>query len=379
MRLLYHPNPTAHHARVALLLGSAWGVPVRFTADSDALRWEDSGWLDAPSSQEPSASDVPAWVYWRSFYWEAGLPRDAHNRPIGRVADRELSEPEAEIRALNWGSSLGIRISDPQRPDPVLVVDIDHLFAYRGRGLSSFWGGLLRDLVRGRWREVAWRLQGPDPFGSFAYWADLQRRMPHLSLQFFALLAAKRGPYDRGVSWQSEAVRSALRNVALRFDVASHLSYGSHDVPGGYRSELQALEHILEVPGVRQRFHFLRGAGSLEALERLAELGVAEDWSMEFADVPGFRNGWANAHEVLPGLVQVPVAAMDQNFLGLQPRQVADRLHALQSAAWKVGAPLRVGTHWRIFGPHPEVEQGAADYGAWRDGLELWLMECAKS
>jgi hypothetical protein len=66
---------------------------------------------------------------------------------------------------------------------------------------------------------------------------------------------------------------------------------------------------------------------------------------------------------------------MDQNFLGMEPRAIADQLHQLQAAAWSVGAPLRVGTHWRIFGPHPEVEESSKDFSAWRAGMELWLNE----
>jgi len=68
---------------------------------------------------------------------------------------------------------------------------------------------------------------------------------------------------------------------------------------------------------------------------------------------------------------------MDQNFIGRSPREIADNLHELQAAAWSVGAPLRVGTHWRIFGPRPEAERNAKSFENWRLGLELWLAEYA--
>ncbi|MEY2650746.1 MAG: hypothetical protein RL608_1420, partial [Bacteroidota bacterium] len=57
--------------------------------------------------------------------------------------------------------------------------------------------------------------------------------------------------------------------------------------------------------------------------------------------------------------------------------EVADLLHELQESAWSVGAPLRVGTHWRIFGPRPAAERNAKDFTVWREGLDVWLKEQA--
>jgi hypothetical protein len=272
---------------------------------------------------------------------------------------------------------LGIEMPALLRPDPIVVVDIDHLFAYRGRGWISAAGGLLRDLFMGAWIAVKERLMGPDPFFSMTYWVSMQQRHPHLDFQFFALLSSRRGQYDRGVGAKYESVKEALRQLQMRFEVASHLSYGSHDYPGGFREELAALEQILDRPVLRQRFHFLRNAGQREAARRLSDLGLTEDWSLEFADVPGFRAGWASAVPLDDGFSLVPVSAMDQNFLGRSPREIADNLHELQAAAWSVGAPLRVGTHWRIFGPRPEAERNAKNFENWRLGLELWLAEYA--
>ena len=271
---------------------------------------------------------------------------------------------------------LGVEMPELLRPDPIVVVDIDHLFAYRGRGWISFMGGLLRDLFMGAWIAVRERLMGPDPFFSMAYWVGLQKRHPNLGLQFFALLSGQRGPYDRGVEAKHQAVQEAIRQLQMRFEVASHLSYGSHDRPGGFREELATLEHILNRPVLLQRFHFLRNAGQSEAAKALSDLGLTEDWSLEFADAPGFRAGWASAVPLDEGFSLVPVSAMDQNLIGMSPREIADRLHELQAAAWSVGATLRVGTHWRIFGPRPEAERNAKNFENWRLGLELWLAEC---
>lgn len=375
--VLKHSNPGLAHGDTARLLGQAWGRSVSFGQSEDALDWRDSGWLDSPSIEEPQADDHAAWILWRTYFWEQTLPKDEHLRPMGRSAKRSLALPEAELRARELGRMLGIEIPSLLRPDPIVVVDIDHLFAYRGRGWISAAGGFLRDLFLCDWIALRERLVGPDPFFSMTYWVDLQQRHPNLGLQFFALLAARRGQYDRGVGAKYESVREALLQLQRRFEVASHLSYGSQDDPGSFREELAALEQILDRPVLRQRFHFLRNAGQSEAAKALSDLGLTEDWSLEFADVPGFRAGWASAVPHDEGFSLVPVSAMDQNFIGRGPREIADRLHELQAAAWSVGAPLRVGTHWRIFGPRPEAERNAKNFGNWRLGLELWLAECA--
>jgi len=375
--VLKHSNPGLAHRDTARLLGQAWGRSVSFGQSEDALDWGDSGWLDSPSAVEPQADDHAAWILWRTYFWEQTLPKDEHLRPMGCMAERSLALPEAELRARELGRMLGIPMPELLRPDPIVVVDIDHLFAYRGRGWISFLGGLLRDLFMGAWYAVRERLQGPDPFYSMTYWVGLQKRHPNLGLQFFALLSSRRGAYDRGVEAKYGVVKEAIRQLQMRFEVASHLSYGSHDRPGGYREELATLEHILNRPVLRQRFHFLRNAGQSEAANTLSDLGLTEDWSLEFADAPGFRAGWASAVPHDEGFRLVPVSAMDQNFIGRSPREIADALHELQAAAWSVGAPLRVGTHWRIFGPRPEAERNANNFENWRLGLELWLAEFA--
>lgn len=375
--ILKHSNPGLAHVDTARLLGQAWGRSVSFGQSEDALNWGDSGWLDSPSTEEPQSEDHAAWILWRTYFWEQTLPKDEHLRPMGCKAERSLALPEAELRAREFGRMLGIAMPELLSPDPIVVVDIDHLFAYRGRGWISFIGGLLRDLFMGAWIAVRERLQGPDPFFSMAYWVGLQKMHPNLDLQFFALLSSRRGAYDRGVEPKFEVVKEAIRQLQLRFEVASHLSYGSHDRPGGYREELATLEHILNRPVIRQRFHFLRNAGQRDAARSLSDLGLTEDWSLEFADAPGFRAGWASAVPLDEGFSLVPLSAMDQNFIGRSPREIADALHELQAAAWSVGAPLRVGTHWRIFGPRPEAERNAKKFENWRLGLELWLAECA--
>ncbi len=375
--VLKHSNPGLAHRDTARLLGQAWGRSVSFGQGEDALDWGDSGWLDSPSIEEPQAEDHAAWILWRTYFWEQTLPKDEHLRPMGCMAERSLALPEAELRARELGRMLGIPMPELLRPDPIVVVDIDHLFAYRGRGWISFLGGLLRDLFMGAWYAVRERLQGPDPFYSMTYWVGLQKRHPNLGLQFFALLSSRRGAYDRGVEAKYGVVKEAIRQLQMRFEVASHLSYGSHDRPGGFREELATLEHILNRPVLRQRFHFLRNAGQSDAAKALSDLGLTEDWSLEFADAPGFRAGWASAVPHDEGFSLVPVSAMDQNFIGRSPREIADALHELQAAAWSVGAPLRVGTHWRIFGPRPEAERNANNFENWRLGLELWLAEFA--
>jgi hypothetical protein len=70
MMTLYHPQPNERHRCLAALLQSAWSVPVAFGPEEASVRWNDSGWLDQQTSEEPSMSDFAAWIFWRTWVWE---------------------------------------------------------------------------------------------------------------------------------------------------------------------------------------------------------------------------------------------------------------------------------------------------------------------
>ena len=105
-----HHSPGPAHQRVAQLLSAAWGVRVSFGAEPEARTWSDSGWLNAPETLEPPHEDALAWILWRTEYWERTLEHDAHGRPMGRTASRDLMRPEAELRARALAKDFGVAL-----------------------------------------------------------------------------------------------------------------------------------------------------------------------------------------------------------------------------------------------------------------------------
>src|SRR5690554_4176155 len=77
--------------------------------------------------------------------------------------------------------------------------------------------------------------------------------------------------------------------------VGIHPSYASNDNPARIAKEKKRLSDITKLPVIRSRQHFLKF--SLPVTYRdLIEAGIEEEYSMGFADMPGFRSGTCTPH-----------------------------------------------------------------------------------
>ena len=108
---------------------------------------------------------------------------------------------------------------------------------------------------------------------------------------------------------------------------------------------------------------------------------------MEYAKQPGYRagvavpipawgvgpDGQAMDDDGIPYLTYVPVALMDQNFLGYSASTIEGTLQKWDESARKHGASLVVGTHWRFFGPGRDAFLETKVYAPWVEGLNNFL------
>ena len=136
--------------------------------------------------------------------------------------------------------------------------------------------------------------------------------------------------------------------------------------------EIERLSDILHRHIVRNRFHFLR-FNLPEAYRTLARLGIAHDYSMGFADVPGFRCGTCtavpffdlNSDQASP-LSMHPFAAMDTTFhthMGLNTEETKGEMKKLVDEVRAVG-----GTFSCIF--HNQNLCEDFDWKGWRTVYE---------
>ena len=215
----------------------------------------------------------------------------------------------------------------------VQTVDIDAAWCYRYKGLFRTFVGTLRDAIwRHDWEEVRRRyrvLAGRenDPFDTFDYILDLNRRSRDTYLIFFSLLADY-GQYDKPVAYHNAHHRELLQHLGDYAKVGIHPGYMTSEHPHNLDVETRRLEDILHRAIVRSRYHFLR-LRLPESYRSLAHAGIRHDYTMGFHDAVGFRAGVSSPYpfydlerDMESTLTVHPFCVMDttlQKYLALSP------------------------------------------------------------
>lgn len=173
--------------------------------------------------------------------------------------------------------------------------DIDSAYCYLHKGFARTVVGLCRDLfvrrrrdeVRNRFRVLFRRER--DPFDSFDYVLEIHEKHPGIRLKFFPLMADY-NVYDKPISYQNKDFRHLLQHLCDYAKLGLHGSYASHDEPERIAIESERLSSLLHRATVRNRYHFLRMTLP-DSYNVLLDNGILHDYSMGYADEPGFRAG----------------------------------------------------------------------------------------
>ena len=222
------------------------------------------------------------------------------------------------------------------------TIDIDSAYCYLHKGWFRTCMGILRDGIHRRDpAEVKHRIRvlkkkEEDPYDTFDYIINLNKQY-RFPLIFFALL----GDYslhDKPISYLNNEFRQLLQHIGDHSKVGIHGSYVSAMEPKRLEQEIQRLAEILHRPIYRNRYHFLRFTLP-RGYSNLEKQGITQDYSMGFADQPGFRNGSCST---LPffhlsrnqeiNLNIHPFVAMDTTFhthMNLSPEEAIKLYHTL--------------------------------------------------
>lgn len=233
----------------------------------------------------------------------------------------------------------------------VETVDIDAAYCYRYKGLFRTVMGMLRDglhlhetdKVKHRIRVLRGKEQ--DPYDTFDYIIEQSRKHKNLTLIFFPLLGDY-GIYDKPASYNNIHFRELLQHVGDYAKMGIHTSYYCTDEPHKVEVEMGRLADIIHRPIVRNRFHFLRFHLPRD-YRNLMRCGIKHDYTMGFAEEPGFRCGTCS---VVPfydlssdresELRLHPFVVMDttfQKYLKLTPDEAVVQMHALIDEVRAVG------------------------------------------
>ena len=252
--------------------------------------------------------DIFAGAFYLVSRYEEYLPyvRDPYGRFTheGSLAYRSdfLHRPLVNEWAMLLEKKLGIHYPELEFPRRsfsfINTIDVDQVWLYKGKNILRQFLGSLRDLLRGKFKDLHTRysvllLKDPDPYNTFDYILRLQKKSGYKSIFFF--LFAPYGWKDRNVSVLSPSFRNQIRECQDLASIGIHPSFASFEKPEQLTQEISNLEEVTHIPITKSRFHYLR-MQLPNSYRSLLENEIEEDYSMGYARECGFRSSVCSAH-----------------------------------------------------------------------------------
>lgn len=268
-------------------------------------------------------SILPFDVFAASFYmvsrYEEYLPhhKDEHDR---FVVNESLAYQKGFLQTAvvdRWAIMLKQKIQE-RYPEAnlgkrsfefVQTIDIDAAYCYLHKGLFRHVVGIARDIfihhnlseVHDRFAVLRGKME--DPYNNFEYLLNHKRFK-----QIFFVLLGDYSTYDKPTSHLNENFRDLLNHLADYAKMGIHPSYYSYEYPDKIAQEAGRLQDIVHREIKRSRFHFLR-ITMPNSYRDLIEAGIFNDYTMGFAEEPGFRAGTCSTYPFfdLPGNQETPL------------------------------------------------------------------------
>jgi hypothetical protein len=255
--------------------------------------------------------------------------------------------------------------------------DIDNTYAYRLKYGIRKWMSVSKDLLRFDKKRLFERRQVvkgelKDPYDTFDYIKSIISR--GFDVKMFWLLGDF-ATYDRNVDYENPDHQSLIRSFAQLTNVGLHPSYQSNNARSILQKEKSRIEQIVGEEIDSARNHFLK-LKIPYTYEQQLKCGFLNDYTLGFADIPGFRAGiarpfqWYNLQkDQCTELSLHPFTVMDgtlKEYMHLSPHEANQKLDALKSEVKKYGGNFIMIWHNETIG----------DYGkwkGWKDVLEHFL------
>ncbi len=259
----------------------------------------------------------------------------------------------------------------------LLTIDTDQPFAFRGKNIIRSLGGFFRDITNNekrageRYRIIAG--EEKDPFDVFDYIFDNIEKYKTNAIFFFPV--GEHSDYDKNPSWKNDEYRRLIGRVADKFEVGLHPSYYAAEKSQLVNTESARLKTILQKDIYISRFHYLR-LFFPESYRYILDSGILEDYSLGYADEPGFRAGIARPFYFydLPddkktNLKIVPFQVMDATlyqYKNLDPKAAMGVVQNLISETRKAGGLFVSIWHNTSLLDNPDCQ-------SWRDVFDFML------
>lgn len=173
------------------------------------------------------------------------------------------------------------------------TIDVDNAYCYLEKGIVRSIGASVRSILNLDFEDVAKRIRvllgkEQDPYDTFDYLLDLQKKYQFESIYFFLL--ADYGYNDKNIAVNSKKFQSLVKSMSDYVKVGIHPSWASNSDSGKLSTEIMRLEGMVNREVVRSRQHFLK-LDLPSTYRRLIDLGIREDYTMGYASQVGFRAG----------------------------------------------------------------------------------------
>ena len=211
------------------------------------------------------------------------------------------------------------------------TVDIDNAYAFKHKGFIRAIGGFISDLSSAHVKHAAFRVSvllgfKKDPYDTYEYQLELIRKHHHTPIYFFLL--GDFAQYDRNVPHQNRFLQTLIKQLDDVGTCGIHPSYRSNETLERLKIEVGRLSAILHREITLSRQHFLKFQLPL-TYQNLLACDITDDYSMGYAEVPGFRAGMASPFmfydldlEAETSLKIHPVGIMDgtlKDYMCLEP------------------------------------------------------------
>jgi hypothetical protein len=231
----------------------------------------------------------------------------------------------------------------------VSTYDIDHPFLYRNKGWVKNTGGAIRDFLKGNLKSVKERIVVQLRLQKDPYMTSIQainEVQTQLGRRYYLfVLLGKSGGYGHKMLYPPQPYYKYLKTLKLA-QIGLHPSYDTLRNLKRLLKEKSQLEKIVERQISASRQHFLR-MQSPETFQELHLAGMEEDFTLAFAQAPGFRSGTAVPYffydlrkDQTTSLLIRPTVMMDAtliNHLKLSPEAALQKIKGLIDACKQSG------------------------------------------
>lgn len=222
--------------------------------------------------------------------------------------------------------------------------DIDVAWAYGHRSSLRTFASKTKDIFKSNKSRISERKnvlkgQQEDPYNTYSTIEKIANK--HDVHTFFLL--GKYGRFDKNISPKDPDLRDLIQRLDKKTKVGIHPSYQSKSEIQ-LKKEIDTLKAITDEEVKHSRQHYLR-LDIPQTYRKLASSGIEHDFSMGFADIPGFRAGTSipypfydlEKEEILPITVH-PFAYMDgtlNEYMQLSPKEAIKIVSELKSVVQK--------------------------------------------